>query len=162
MKRLLLLFLPLCLSAQTSYFTALYDTTLAGAAGVSSIQQPPTPQKTARLIGFEVYSSVDTVLTLEQGNKATSTASSAIAPIPVGQTMPPTLLFFIASNSPAATTPINKWRLTGGTSKTVMFTEGSGSGTPIANIGRVPNSGYTLRSSATTGDFTVTWFWSEE
>ena len=162
MKRLLLLFLPLCLSAQTYYFTALYEATLAGTAGVTSIQQSASPDKSGRLIGVQMYSSVAATFTFEQGNKATATASSASASVPVGQTIRPTLLFFIGSNSPAATQPINKYVLAAGETKTVMFTEGSAGGSFIGAISRAPYANYTVRSSVLTGDIKVTWFWSEE
>lgn len=162
MKHALLFFVPLCLTAQTNYFTAVYEATLAGVTGATSLQQPSAPEASARLIGMQMYASVNTTFILEQGQKATSTASSAIATVPIGQTIRATLRFFIGSNSPPATVPINKYVLNAGETKTVMFTEGEATGSAIGSIARSPDANYTVRTSAITGDVKVTWFWSEQ
>jgi hypothetical protein len=163
MKKAVLALLALCsLGHAETFYTAVYEKTLSAAAGATSLQQPAAPTKGARLIAVQVYSSVAATFEIEAGGTATTTASTAIATVPLGQNIGATLKFFTDSNASDTSTNVNKLVNGAGATQTISFADGAKAGEIIGLIPRVANVNYTVRSSSITGDIKVTWFWAEE
>lgn len=160
MRSLILFFVALACYGQ-SCFTAVYEKTLAGAAGAASIQQPASPSKSASLIKLQLYGSVATTFTLEGAGIASTTLSTAIARTRPGDLTLPTVQFYTDSNAAAPATVINKYVLAAGETKAVSFEDPNIRAKP-GLLHRSPAINYTVRSDSITGDIKVTFLWCEE
>jgi hypothetical protein len=158
---IILLAASLAAFAQRPVFSATYEATKSGAAGVSTLQQPATPTRNIRVFAAQVYCSVACTVTLEAAGAATATASTAMGNVVPGSAERPTAAFYTDSDASAASVPVNKIVIPAGDTKTVKCKDVPGQDTSCF-IPKKAGLNYTVRTSSITGDVKVTWFWWED
>jgi hypothetical protein len=159
MKHIILLLIAAASLPAQGIYTKVYEKTLAGAAGATTIQQPTSPSKTAHLIGIQLYSSVDATFELEATTAATGSSTNGVPTTP-SYTPVSTVVHYADSNAADNSTNINKYTVPGGTTTGAMFLDGHGNST--AKLSRTAGQNFTIRSNSITGNIRVTWMWMED
>jgi hypothetical protein len=142
-------------------YTALYEKTVSAAAAVTSLQQPTSPSRAIKLIGVQIYCSVQCQPTVEFAGSASATASTAITSTSPSLTTPPTALFYTDSNATAPSVPMNKYVVPAGATQVISFID-ERLGVSNTVLTRVAGQNVTVRTDSITGNVKVTWFWREE
>lgn len=158
MKNILAVLLFAAFAQAQLVYTAVYEVNLPGTAGATTIQQPASPTRNARLIAVKVYSSAAATVTLEHtGTAATTTASTSITKRP-GVSTSPTLAYYTASNAGTG----SAWDIAvipGGSEKVWECTDENKSWCGL--LPKLAGANWTVRFASMTGDVKVTWMWTE-
>ncbi len=157
MKKLLLLAIAACIPSMAQEYVAYYTFTLAGSAGIFTIQQPAANAKTVRFSEVYVSCSASCTITMERDGSAAST--TAITPTKLRATYNnATATVFRDSNVGAGTViqPGVFINASGGESWTVFDLKS------LSLIGNGTGKNVTIKTNSITATVRISVKWSEQ